>query len=633
MLNRRSLYSASGLVAIAILLLATNLLSGLFLKGVKYDLTADRLYTLAEGTQNILSNLSKPITLNFYFSEKLFSATPAVATYGKRVRELLEEYARLSNGNIKLVIKNPEPFSDEEAEAMYYRLQGIPVNTAGSLAYFGLAGVNSTGDWKGIAYFQAEQEESLEYELSKLIYSLTNPQRPLVGLLSKLPLDGSAANAYMGKTRPWFILSQLKRSFDIQHLAINTQHIPEDIDVLMIVYPRNLEDKTLFAIDQFVLGGGRALLFLDAFSEVDVSIDKISSKVENYATPLRDAIPHKLLNAWGVELVQGFVAGDRRAATRIKARIGGLEKGEVDYVVWLSLDQKNFNKTDFVTSKIKSLVMASSGVLRKTDAVNTRFLPLIETSDQAMAIDAASIQFFTSPEELLQMYMPGGHAFTLAARIRGDVKTAFPDGVEGVDLNQRLTASSQAINIIIVADTDMLRDMFWVDFEDFYGKRAAMPRADNDSFVINALDNLSGSNDLINLRSRGRSARPFVMVADLRAAADLEYRLKERILQEKLSETGHKLKQLQQNVTDASGQPVMSPEQLETINKFRAEHIQIRRDLRNVQRALSQDIELLGAKLKIINIALIPALVILLAIILGIIRMRRAARATLIKPG
>ena len=622
--KKRGWYSASGLVVIAVLLLLINLLSGMLLKGVKVDMTADRLYTLAEGTQNILENLSEPVKLNFYFSEKLFSTSPAIATYGKRVKELLEEYEQLSNGNIKLVVKNPEPFSDEEAEAMYYRLQGIPVDTAGSLAYFGLAGVNSAGDWKGITYFQAEQEETLEYELSKLIYNLTNPVRPIVGLMSKLPLDGSAANAYVGKTPEWFILSQLKRSFDIQHLDINLQNIPQAVDVLMVVYPRKLDEKTLFAIDQFVLAGGRAMFFLDGFSEADISVDKITNKVDNYSTPIRDAIPEKLLNAWGVELVRGFVAADRRAATRIKSRIGGLEKGEVDYVAWLSLNKQNFNSSDFVTSKIQNLVMASSGVLRKSGKVNTQFTPLITTSDQSMAIDAASIQFFTSPEELLQMYLPGGKPFTLAARVSGDVKTAFPDGVKGVEHKTQLTESTKPVNIIIVADTDMLRDMFWVDFQDFYGKRAAMPRADNDTFIINALDNLSGSNDLINLRSRGRSARPFIMVANLRAAADQEFRIKERVLQEKLSETGYKIKQLQQNVINKAGQPVMSPEQLKEINKFRAEHIKIRKDLRNAQHALSKDIETLGTKLKIINIALIPAVVIVMAIILGVMRLRRA---------
>jgi len=621
------------LIGVAIILVIINIFSNHFFKHVKIDMTADQLYTLSDGTKSIISDLKEPIQLKFYFSEKLFSASPSVATYGNRVKELLEQYAALSHDKINLQIINPEPFSDNEAEAMHYRLQGIPVDNAGSLAYFGLTGINTAGEWKSISYFQTSQEEVLEYELSKLVYNLTNVKRPVIGLLSKLPIDGTAANAYVQKTREWFILSQLKRSFDVQHLATDIQHIPETINTLMVVHPRQLPEKTLFAIDQFVLNGGRTLMFVDAFSEADVSVDKITGPIDNYSTPIRDSIPEKLFDAWGIELVKGFVAGDRRAATRIKARIGGLEKGEVDYVAWLTLGKDNYNSTDVVSRNLQNIVMASSGVLRKTNSATTEFRPLITTSDQSMAIDASSIQFFTSPEELLQMYVPGGEPFVLAARLTGSINSAFPNGLKSEKndntteskhtFENRLLKSAQPANLIIVADTDMLRDLFWVDFQDFYGQRAAMPRADNDKFVINALENLSGSNELINLRSRGRSVRPFIKVAELRAAADQEYRIKERVLQEKLSEVGYKIKELQKGATNKNGQPHLNPQQLNEINKFRAQHITIRKELRNVQHALSKEIETLGSKLKIINISLIPLIIIIVATILGIVRMKQ----------
>jgi len=347
---------------------------------------------------------------------------------------------------------------------------------------------------------------------------------------------------------------------------------------------------------------------------------------EEYVTSARSSDLGPLMQAWGMEQVPYMVAADRRAATRIKSTVGGQEKGVVDYVAWLTLGEENFTREDFVSGRLNSLVMGSAGILRQLPGASTRFTPLITTSDQSMPIDAASIQFFTSPEELLQAYQPSGEPFVLAARISGDVKSAFPKGIDGVE--DRLTQSSEPVNVIIVADTDLLRDMFWVSFQDFYGRRAAVPSADNDTFVINALDNLSGSNDLINLRSRGRSVRPFEKVADLRAAADQEFRFKELLLQEKLSETGHKLRELQKSVISETGEPVMSEAQLEEINKFRAEHIQIRKDLRNVQHALGKDIELLGTRLKVFNIALVPLVVIVLATILGLVRMRRAARST-----
>lgn len=628
MLKGHKIFSGTGLVAVALLLIAINLAAGLFLKGARLDLTANRLYTLSEGTQNILGNLDEKITLRFYFSEQLFSGMPAMATYGQRVRELLEQYAELAGGQVELVIKNPEPFSDEEAEAMHYRLQGVPVDTVGSLAYLGLAGVNTAGKWRALPYFKPELEESLEYELSGLVYGLANPQRPVVGLLSELPLDGGEANVFLGKTQPWFILTQIKRSFDVQDLGKAPDSIPENVDVLMIVHPKQLEEKTLFAIDQYVLGGGRVLAFLDPFAEGDLSIEKPAESGSGLdsVTSARASDLGPLLAAWGVEQMPYMVAADRQAATRIKSSVGGQDRGVVDYVAWLSLRGENFNHEDFVSGRLQSLAMGSAGILRKLPGAKTNFTPLVSTSDQSMPIDAASIQFFTSPEELLQAYVPGGEPFVVAARISGDVVSAFPEGIDGAEAG--LTQSSEPANVIIVADTDLLRDMFWVDFQDYYGRRAAVPRSDNDTFVINALDNLSGSNDLINLRSRGRSVRPFEKVADLRAAADQEFRSKELLLQEKLSRTGHKLRELQKSVTSEAGKPVMSQEQLDEINKFRAEHIQIRKDLRNVQHALGKDIEALGTWLKVINIALVPLVVIVLAIILGVVRIRRAARST-----
>ncbi|MEN8205059.1 MAG: Gldg family protein [Pseudomonadota bacterium] len=626
MLKGQKLFSGAGLVAVAVLLIVINLAAGVFLKGQHLDMTANRLYTLSEGTQNILGNLDEKITLRFYFSEQLFSGMPAITTYGQQVKELLEQYVALADGQIELVVKNPEPFSDEEAEAMHYRLQGTPVDTAGSLAYFGLVGGNAAGKWRALPYFQPEQEESLEYELSGLVYGLANPQRPVVGLISSLPLDGGPANVFLDRTQEWFILTQLKRSFDIQDLGNSPESIPENVDVLMIVHPKQTDEKTLFAIDQYVLGGGRVLAFLDPFAEADVEIEKPAEGEQEYVTSARASDLGKLMEAWGVELVPYLVAADRQAATRIKSTVGGQEKGVVDYVAWLTLGEDNFSREDFVSGRLNSLVMGSAGILRQRAGAKTRFTPMVMTSDQSMPIDAASIQFFTSPEELLQAYQSGGEPFVLAARVNGNVLSAFPEGINGGGESGRLTESSEPANVIIVADTDMLRDMFWVSFQDFYGRRAAVPSADNDTFVINALDNLSGSNDLINLRSRGRSVRPFERVADLRAAADQEFRIKELLLQEKLSATGHKIRELQKEVTSETGEPVMSEAQLDEINKFRAEHIQIRKDLRNVQHALSKDIELLGTRLKIINIALVPLVVIVLAIILGVVRVRRAAR-------
>jgi ABC-type uncharacterized transport system involved in gliding motility auxiliary subunit len=627
MLKGRTLYSTSGLIAVAVLLLAINLFAELVIKGVRFDMTENKLYTLSEGTRNILAKLDEPITLRFYFSDKQFSDMPVVSTYGQRVRELLEEYAAVSGGKLQLIIEEPEPFSDAEEQAARYGLQGVPVDTAGTYAYFGLAGSNAVGDLRRIAFFQPDQEDALEYTVSKLVYSLANPQKPVVGLMSGLPIAAGsrAGHPLLGEQeRDWFTLTQIKQSFDVVEVATDSEPIPENVDVLMIVYPQELPQKTLFAIDQYVLGGGRALVFLDAFAEADKSMPKVTSPDQGYVEAVRSADITPLMDAWGVQLAPGYIAADRRAATSV-ATSGGTP---FDYIVWLTLRQDRFNHEDFVTADLQSLVMASSGVLLKKPDATTQFTALVQTSDQAMQLEADYVKYGTSPTELLQMYHPGGTPLVLAARIRGDVKSAFPEGVEGAKNGERLTESREPVNVIVVADTDMLEDRFWVDFQDFYGRQVAVTRGDNGAFLVNALENLSGSNDLISLRSRGRSARPFVKVAALKEEAEQQYRAKERALQVKLSETSQKITELQQQ-KEGESTLVISAEQREELRKFQAEQIKTRKELRNVQHDLTEDIEKLGIWLKVINIGLIPLLVIVVATVLGVVRMRRMRRVAI----
>ncbi len=627
MLKGRTLYSTSGLVAVALLLLAINLFAGLLIKGARFDMTENKLYTLSDGTRNILARLDEPITLRFYFSEKQFSNMPVYATYGQRVRELLEEYAAVSGDKLQLIIETPEPFSDAEEQAARYGMQGVPVDTSGGYAWFGLVGSNAVGDIRRIPFFQPEQEDALEYNVSKLVYSLANPQKPAVGLMSGLPITAGSRSGHplLGEQeRDWFILTQIKQSFELVELDTDRETIPENIDVLMIVYPRDLSQKTLFAIDQYVLGGGRALVFLDGFSEADTSMPEVTSPEQGYVEAVRSANLQPLMNAWGVQLAPDYIAADRRAATSVMT-----SKGKpVDYVVWLTLRKNHFNAEDFVTADLQSLVMATSGYLLKRPDATTRLTPLVHTSDQAMQLEAGYVKYGTKPTDLLQMYHPGGTPLVLAARIRGNVKSAFPEGIEGAQDGERLSASREPVNVIVVADSDMLEDRFWVDFKDFYGRRVAVTRADNGAFLINALENLSGSNDLISLRSRGRSARPFVKVSALKEAAEQQFRARERALQIKLSEAKQKISELQQQ-KEGESTLIMSAEQREELRKFQAEQIKTRKALRNVQHDLTRSIEQLGTWLKVINIALIPLLVILVATVLGVVRMRRMRRVAI----
>jgi ABC-type uncharacterized transport system involved in gliding motility auxiliary subunit len=626
----KKLFSTGSLIVAAVLLIAVNVLANISLKSARIDLTGNKLYTLSQGTKNIVKNLDEKITLRLYFSENLAVNVPKLMNYGRRVRDMLEEYAAISNGNIKLIVTDPEPFSDAEDQAVQYGLQGVPVDAAGSLAYFGLVGTNETDDQEIIKFFQPDKEESLEYDVTKLVYTLANPKKKTVGLMSSLDMEGAAQSPFMPRqnaSQGWMIINQLKQAFNVRKVEMKAEKIPDDIDVLMLVHPKDLSDKTLYAIDQFVLKGGRTIVFVDPNSEADTP--KVNPQNPMAAmTANRSSNLKKLFDKWGIELGKGKIATDINAATRVTLS-GGLRPEAVEYVAWLSLKQDNFNQQDFVTSDLKQINMATAGYLKKIDGADTEMTPLMETSDQAMPVDTNRVKFGPNPKALLDNYVAGAEKLILAARISGKVTTAFPDGppaAEGeknkVEDSGFINESKEPINAIVVGDTDMLSDKFWVNVQNFFGQRIAFPRANNAVFVMNAIDNLGGNNDLISLRSRGKFARPFEKVKEIQREAERQYRDKEKALQAKLKNTEQKINNLQRQKAGKNAL-IISPEQQREIEKFRNEQVKTRKELRNVQHELRKNIESLGATLKFINIGLMPILIIILALALEVYRLRR----------
>jgi len=629
MKNIKILSSAGILIAI-VLFLAVNILSHIIFKSARIDLTDNDLYTLSQGTKNIIRNFDEPITLRFFFSEKLATGIPQLSNYAKRVRELLEEYANESNDKVRLIVIDPEAFTDDEDLAVEFGLQGVPIDAAGSIAYFGLAGTNSVDDNEVIPFFQMEKEASLEYDLTKLVYKLGNPKKPVVGLLSVLPIqgDGGASPFMPGPAnKEWTIINQLRLLFDIRTLSTDVVKIPSEVDILMLVHPKALSDKTLFAIDQFVLGGGHALIFVDSHAESDQTPPDPQNPMAAALAPKNSDLK-KLFNQWGIELVPGMLAGDIDAAARVNISTG-LRPQTVDYVLWLQLNENNISKDDFVTSDLKQINLATSGYFKKLDGRKTQITPLMQTGKNAMSIPEASIKFRPDPGALIDNYKSGNKKLTLAARISGPVDTAFPNGPPDAEVfdGPVLKESQASINIIVVADTDMLEDKFWVTVQNFFGQQIAVPRANNGAFVANALENLGGSNDLITLRSRGDFSRPFEKVKEIQREAEKRFRSQEKLLVAKLKDTEQKIQELQRQ--KGAGQAlIVSPEQKQAIEKFQSEKRKTRKELRNVQHELRRDIETLGTRLKIINIGLIPLLIIIFAIALGIYRHKQLSRLT-----
>jgi len=496
-----------------------------------------------------------------------------------------------------------------------------------------LVGLNAAEKRESIAFLQPDKEASLEYEVTRLIYSLANPKQTVVGLMSGLPMDGgAAANPFMQPAagQEWFILNQLKQSFDVKPLEMNIAEIPSDIDVLMLVHPKAIADESLFAIDQFVLGGGRLIAFVDPFSEADQPVNDPSNPMAAMQAT-RNSNLTKLFDAWGVELVDGKIAADKTNAQQVQMQVGNRVKA-VRYVAWMSFGKDNLNTSDFITRDLEKVSLATAGYFIKKPDAKTDILPLIKTSHDAMALESTPFQFGVNPSQLLRQYEPGGEALSLALRLSGKVNTAFPDGLktdkaieDNKAVDPSLKQSKSSINVILIADTDMLEDKHWVQVQNFFGNKVALPHSNNDVFVLNSIENLGGSNDLISLRSRSKSTRSFTKVAELKKDAEKRFQDKERALQSKLEDTEKKLAQLQQGNTSGS---ILTPEQEEEIEGFRQEQLQTRKELRNVQHELVKSIESLGTTLKAINIALVPVLVILFAIGFNVTRKRRLRAAS-----
>ncbi len=633
-MHKQKMY-VTGFAIGLVLLFGVNILSNAALSSARLDLTENKLYSLSDGTHNILGKLPDPVSLKFYFSEKLSNDQPSLRTYGIRVRELLREYELLSKGKVKLVEIDPEPFSEDEDRAVSAGVAGLAIGSTGEKFYFGLAGTSLVDDELVLPFFNPEKESMLEYEITKLIYNLSHPTRATIGIISPLALEGSPSpdpRQPQAGTPPMAILTQLQEEFKVRLFGSAVENVPLDIDVLMVIHPKDLSGRTKYAIDQFVLRGGRALVLVDPHAELDLPADPNDQRAAY--THQRASNLDPLLESWGLRMKSGKLAADRENATKVN--LGGKQ---IDYVLWLSLDNDNYNAEDPIISQLNSMIVPSAGILEEVEDSLVTVTPLIHTSRDSMQIDQSQVQFGPDPEGLLRNYVPEDHEFMLAARSTGSISTAYPGGPplsggepdpteplegQGIDLPHRET-SSQDINVIVIADVDIVNEIYWLRREMlgplFLGYRKT---ADNGDFLINCVDNLSGSNDLISIRGSQVFARPFEYVKAIEKAAEQKYLREVDVLREKISSTEQRIAELGRDRSDASSALILSPEQQEEIEKLREERLVSRRELRSVQHELRKDIENLAMKLKLLHIAGVPILFSLAAIAFRLTRRKKS---------
>ncbi|HAD30564.1 MULTISPECIES: Gldg family protein [unclassified Methylophaga] len=630
----KQLLSKTGLILAVILFIAFIIVVNGNFKSARVDLTEDKLYTLSEGTLNILSSLQQPITLRFYYSEQVAQALPSLKAYAQRVQELLMEYQRASDGMIQVKIINPKPFTDHEQRAKQYGLQSIPIEGEPDPLFFGVAGTNILDGLERIRFFQPEMEDVLEYDLTRMVYQLSDVERKNVAVMSSLPIDGEDYDPLKGQldteggAKPWAVMGKLREMFNVSVLPEDIRRIPSSVDLLMVVHPKELPEQTLYAIDQYVLQGGKLITFVDPYAEVDVPEKDPDNPMAAMVANRSSNMP-ELLNTWGVERDASDVVADRKTAREVD--FGAQSNNQpIEYVLWNALTQENMNSEQRITSKLRKLNVATAGHFKILDDKTTEVTPLLSSSDEAMLVDKRVVQFRNDPVALLTKYQQGTISYPLAVRIQGKSRSAFPDGVKAdggkmVKMPDHVNESQNGIDVIAIADVDMLDDRFWVIMQDFYGEDLAFNTSNNIDFVHNAIEELTGAEGLISVRSRTGFTRPFVRVEALQREAERLYRAKERELENKLQQTRQRIARMQVE-RNGSGAEIMTPEQQKEIAEFRAIADRTELELRAVKGNLRKDIDQLETLVKFINIGLIPIVVAILALITGWLRVRKRTR-------
>jgi ABC-type uncharacterized transport system involved in gliding motility auxiliary subunit len=633
-MNKTTL-GAGSLALVALLFVGITLLAKPLLRGAQIDLTSDRLYTLSDGTRNILKGLKEPVNLYFFFSDRTATPIPELKNYGARVREMLESMAARSNGKLTLRVIDPQPFSEEEDRATELGVQGMQINAGGEKLYLGLAATNSTDGKEAIAFLDPKLDEQLEYDVAKLVYRLAAAKKPVIGWLSSLPMGGDFDMRTGRPSPPWAVYGQIEQLYALRTLEPTVTQIDTDVDVLVLVHPKDLQPAALYAIDQFAMRGGHVLAFVDPNAQADQSgadpnnpMAQMSADKSSHLEPL--------LASWGVAFNPGQVVADLE-----RGLVVGMREGEApsQHIAILGFDASSVSK-DVITGQLDSINMATAGSLKPLAEDKAgdkpgsaiKFEPLIHTSKQAGLLPTQRFAMMTDPSTLRDGFKPDGE-HVVAARVSGNAVSAYANGPPaGVTAAaDALKASAKPLNVIVIADTDLLSDFMWGQSRNFLGQSVFQPFANNGELVWNALDNLAGSNDLVSIRGRASYNRPFDRVDALRRNAEAQFRAEEQALETELNQTEETLSKLQ--TQPGASQAILSAEQAAEIERFREKQLDIRKRLRAVKAGLEQDIKDLGMWMKFINIFLVPLAFAGVALLVAMWHRRRRHAIAMLRKG
>lgn len=639
------LYSTAGVAAMALILIAVNVIGGVVKQRV--DLTKERAYTLSKGTRNILGKLDSTVKIRFYCTQgETAPETVFLKNYAKRVEDLLGEYKQAAHGRLIIEKYDPQPDSDAEDSARLDGVEGQPLRS-GERFYLGLA-VSLLDEKQAIPFLDPNRERLLEYDLSRAITRVVTPDRPVVGIMSPLPVFGMPSNPMMARMgqqgqQPWVIVNELKNDFTVKRVAMDADKIEDDIKVLLVIHPREITDKAQFAIDQFIMRGGKLMAFLDPLPMVDTrEQNEMMGNIPNAGSSL-----DKLLKAWGL----GFDTSKVVADMNFKMQIGGRNGQPQEAPAVLALNPEGINSDDIVTSQIDNLWLPYAGTFTGTPVEGLKETVLLKSTKDSQLVDGFMANL--SGENVMKEFKPSGTQYALAVKLTGKFKTAFPNGApadkkDDKDADKKegdkkedkkpddkkpeekkpddsLKETKGENTVVLVGDADMLFDRVALQpVQTLFGTGYA-PANGNLSFCQNAVEQLTGDNNLIAVRSRATVARPFTRVKAMESAANEKFRSEIKRLEESASESQRKINELQQAKKDKDQRFILSPEQSAELAKLRKEEVEARKHLKQVQKDLRKEVVSLQTKVKWINILSVPFAVTVSGIVIAAVKRKKTS--------
>ena len=612
----KTLFSAGGLLAVLLIIILVNfLVSGL---NFKWDMTEEKLYSLSDASKNIISEIEDAVTIKVFYSKSVENMPVALKNAAPRMIDFLKEYVSYGKGKLNLEIYNPEAESEEEELAKQYGIKGVDL-PSGDTLYFGMA-IHSADREEVLEFLDPSREEQMEYDISHAITKVISPEKPKIGILSSMDIYGNPPPPALmpdapEEQPPWHFITALEQTYEIDEMRMSAATIDPDLDLLFMVFTKNMSPQLSYAVDQFLLNGGRLIVFADPYSMLHMDLPEFA----------RWYSPHQLLSAWGVEMDDQQALVDYGYATRY---MDSRSNQTVENPFWLSLEHSAFNPENMISANLESMLLSISGVVKKKRDVGLRYEPLIQSSPQSQLISRNSVR--SGPTEVRRNFKASEEKMDIAVLLSGVFESAFPDGppahqtAEAGWQKPHLVKGNAESSVLIISDVDMISDMNYIEHKNYLGRTISEPFNDNLNFVLNACEIMTGNAELINIRSRGKFDRPFAKVVEMEKAAQVKWMTQEQELVQKIEETTAKLARLEE-MKDASQKFVVSEEQEAEIQKFKNEKQAINKKLKEVRRNLRADIDRLGIKVKFLNIFLMPLIISILGIVYAVYKRNRAA--------